>query len=461
MRHILPILLFFLTVFRGYAQLTTKLQKNAVKMTELFENLYEIPDGNCNKAYKAKHKLDRKLAKMHKGKDVEDYSQFFYDQIKSTLQSRNIQQTTKEINRFVYFFPTDHRVEALLKVKARTNIEQKSWMQLDKTIREMGNYAKASGADCRETMAQLTEELHHIMATESYENALQGVWVSDSVHKKSGIPLLALRIYEEGVELYKGTSFERTKGLKASGELPSNFYTSSGTAIDSVGCFEASFFARNINPANTNLANYAIGQAQNNLSHGMASIETGNTAGMAAGFVAAGFNALFAYAMSQSSTNDACMTLRMMPRNENVMDVDVRILTDASKSTDPILIKKYERTMHTTLYRVNAADNMVLYTKKPVSLYNNTPKSSEGDFNNLESIIHVKNAKLPVGAALLSGYMTYGLIPVMYNSVKLKKEKSKHNLRAINDIKVQALQRQAIIDEYINQYPINENETNN
>lgn len=460
MRLLPLILLFFLTVAKGYSQLTPKQQKRAVKITELFEKYYEIPEGNCNKAYKAKRKLDRKLSKMHRGIDEQDYSQFFYDQIKSTLQTRDMKQMTKEINRFVYFFPTDHRVEALLNVKARTNIEQRSWMQLDKTIREMKSNSEVTGTDHSETITQLTEVLHQLMATESYENTMLGVWVSDSVDKKSSTPLLALRIYEEGAELYRGTSFERTKGLKANGELPPNFYYSSGTAIDSTGCFEVSFFARNVNPANINMANYAIGQAQSNLSHSVASIAAGNTAGMTAGLVGAGFNALFAYAMSQSSTNDACMFLRMRPRNENVMDVDIRLLTDASQSTDPILIKKYEKTMHTTLYKVNAADNMVLYTKTPVSLYNNTPKSSEGDFNNLESITHVKNAKLPTGVAILTGYMTYGIIPICY-SAKLKKEKSKHNLRTINDIKVQALQRQAIIDEYLNQYPINENGTNN
>lgn len=457
----------------GYAQLSLKQQEQAAKMIELFETFYEIPDGSCNNAYKVKHKLDRRLAKMHKGKDEQYYSDFFYDQIKSTLQTRNMQQMTYDINRFVYFFPTDHRVEALLKVKARTNIEQRNWMQLDKTIREMKRYAESTGADCNETITQLTEELNQLMATESYERALQGVWVSDSVHKKSGIPLLALRIYEEGVELYKGTSFEKTKKLK--GELPTNFYFSSGTAIDSTGCFEASFFARNVNPANTNLANHAIGQAQSNLSHGLASIEIGNTGGMVSGLAGAGMNILFAYAMSQSSTIDAGMILRMKPRNENVMDVDIRLLSDVSKSTDPILVKKYEKTMHTVLYKVNAADNAVLYTDtpnnnwdlgyKPISFYQCNQHTQESDFNNLASFKRVKIPFFSQSIMWLTGIPTFGLFAFEYGAIvawprKCHKQ-SKHNFKIMNEIKEQAMSRQALIDAYMNQYPINENESNN
>lgn len=462
------------------AKKLTKEEKYVAELVELFDDYYVPRKTDCGNTVKVKNRILKALSKKPKEINDSTLSGIFYEQIRQTLQNQsNITQSIKEIDRFVCFFPNDKRVKSLLNVKAQMYIEQNNWMQLDKTIRRLEEYANATGADCEALISELSGTLVYMMSTESYNHSLQGVWVSDSLDKKTGLPLFMFRIYGQGVEFLE-QSYMRKKVIvdppskntmhpinsksKCRDPYTNCFFYSSGSAIDSLDRFNVTFFTREVKTANDALANGAIDMAQTSLTKAIAHGAAGSYDAMGGYIASAGFFGLMAYAASQSSVQDLCMYVQMTQLNENVIDARIDMINDFSKSSDPIKIKNNTESYSAVLYRVNSADDVILYDKgkHPFPLYENNCYTQEVIFNDLESFTPIKKsagAKIAIGAGFYSG-VPFITLPIMMPIMnhRMGKKKARYNTEVIEMIKEAALHRQAVINEYWEQNNIYQDE---
>lgn len=474
--YVFILLLFIFVPQVLFADGFTKKQAKYVDgLVCLFDDYYVPANANCEKVLKVRNKLRKRLAKLPKGMDGTVLADYFYNQVKCAVDTAGTQQLLKEIERYVVFFPTDRRVENLLRTKADLFVGQGNWMQLDKTIRQLVRYAEASGRDCSVMVREMSGELVRLMASESYGKTLQGVWVSDTVDKKSGMPLFMFRVYKNGVELLEGSHINKVfvaedvvhsykhplnKKKLCRDPLYSCFFYSYGSELDSIGVFRTSFFTRIEQHAQINLAMTAIDNAQKSASSAIASAVAGNTAKATAGVVAAGVSVGLAYLMSQSYVKDLCMTLEMTPVGNNVADAKVLMIKNYSKSTDPAKMKENTAVLSTRLYKVNSADEMVLYRnrKKPFPLYDNNAYTDEVVFNELDDFKKIQKpfyAKTgaKVAVVVMTGLASLAILPFMNGG---KKAKATSNFDMMKLIKQAALDRQSLIDKYRSEHEKNE-----
>lgn len=435
--------LFILAPQALYADGFTKKQAKYVDgLIGLFDNYYVPSNTNCGKILKVRDKLRKRLAKLPKGMDETTLADYFYNQIKYAVDTASMQQLLRDIDRYVVFFPTDSRVEALLRMKAEMFVNQGNWMQLDKTVRQLVRYSEASERDCSGTVREMSDELVRLMASEPYVHALQGVWVSDTVDSKSGIPLFMLRVYERGVELLEGSHINKVfvaedfihmyehplnKNKLCRNPFVSCFFYSYGSEIDSLGIFRTSFFTRIEHHAQPALALTAIDGAQKSASSAVANVVTGNTAGATADIFVTGINVGLAYLLSLSYVKDLCMTVEMSPVGNNVLDAKVLLIKNYSKSTNPAKMKENTTELATRLYKVNSADEIVMYKKRKNSfmLYDNNAYTDEVVFNELDDI---------------------------------KEAKATNNFDIMKRIKQAAFDRQSLIDKYKSEHEMSEGE---
>lgn len=465
--------LFFLIVvainFTAFAKgekAEDKVSRYLTEADELYETWITYDSEEFAKSIETYNKLQKHLSKRPKGLDEDKFKGRISDRIQSALKANDARLAIKNIGQYQVFFPDDKRNGEYLEIEALCYYQKRDPMMMERSIAKLEKVLPSGNQKSQDVLESLREKQLEIYAEESFADELQGVWVSDTINEKTGIPVFIFRIYDNGIvemldqsEIYSGRLNNLHKGQDVSDSNPDLKKPSLSPVRFAIGTdydednetFIASFESKRFHQGEKDFADAAYNSAQKTLSttasvvsYGSASTATALSTSII-GLVASGALIIWGNDLAASKRWDTSINVRFERSDKDEMKGVVEIFERYAKSTSSET-EETKEAFKTKFYRVSAADNVLFADEKgnlfPLYCYNPYVQDEIALYDYGEI---VKNTKLKRKKGFLVPlYVLYFPAAIVTDVTTRKSQKNRcitHNMQMMERVRVNNLQR--------------------
>lgn len=443
-----------------------KVTEYLTEADELFEKFISYDAEDFRESVKTCEKLHKLLSKPPKELNQAEFRKRISDRVENSLENDDRRSAIKYIGQYTMFFPEDSLAAEYLEIEANLYGDKRDQMMMERSIAKMAEHPCFNNARGKELLESMNRQRLEIYAGESFVEELQGVWVSDTVNEKNGIPVFMFRVYDNGIvemlnqsEVYSGRLKNLHKGADDSGNNPalrkpsiSPVRFSVGSAYDEdKGLFTATFESKRFHQGDGEMAGAAYGGAQKTLANTSSALSygTGSTAAMIStgiiGLAASGALLIWGNDLAASKMWETTINLKLSSTDKEEMAGTVEIIEKFAKTTKQD-IEETKEEFNTKFYRVSAADNVLFADRDanlfPLYCYNPYVQDEIALYDYSEILANTKLKKKR--GFLVPLYIVYFPAAIVSDVSTRKSQKNnsiKHNLQMMERVRVNNLQR--------------------
>lgn len=365
---------------------------------------------------KKRIQLKTKLQKLPKSITKEEYKKIIYNRIEQSLVDNCKSEALKHIRQYITFFEDDKLNSRLLVIQGRIYGERGNWSLMERTIKLLKDKPDNVPGELQKEISFLEVERMNILTKEPFNKEIEGIWVSDTVSPKTGIPVFMFSITRDGTEiniLKESTIFETAlKGCKGATMDTTivcgrNFYDYSlgGQCLIEDKKVKASFGSKKFKQGSAENA-VLLRQLSQRVLSDMSSLiaggagSTGQNIAVAAGTAAFVIGAnILANREAQSQMWISSWETEIRKVDKNVAQAIIEMTEQRGLSGNIDKVKTNERVYRTTLYKVNPGDEIMFADKNgdPIKLYEGTALNAA--YYNFEPIYKLRSKGTKSGLA--------------------------------------------------------------